>query len=334
MNERIEASTHDNADTVLVSISCITYNQERYVRDCLDGFLNQQCTFNFEILIHDDASTDATADIIREYCQRYPEIIKPLFQKENQYSKGVRGVMARFNFPRARGKYIAMCEGDDYWTDPLKLQKQVDFLEANPDYAICFHAANELSPDGSSTKSGLFGKEARDTYTIEDLAAGNFMHTLTVVFRNQSPYPDWIKESPVGDYVLHYVNAGLGKIKYLPEVMGCYRTGVGVWSAAADKARLTKWLIVLDLLIQHTDRLDLIKILSAQKISIWRGLKALNALEATNPDHALIRQLLDTIDEKQDRLQQYTNEQNLESNFSGKSLIKAIIRKTKKRMGL
>lgn len=121
-----------------VSICCITYNHEPYIRECLDGFLMQKTDFDFEILIHDDASTDKTADIIREYELKYPEIINPIYQTENQYSKGVRPIN-KFNFERAQGKYIAMCEGDDYWTDPFKLQKQVDFLEANVDYVLAGH---------------------------------------------------------------------------------------------------------------------------------------------------------------------------------------------------
>ena len=107
-------------DKPLVSISCIAYNHESYIRQCLDGFLMQKTTFSFEILIHDDASTDNTTDIIREYERKYPDIIKPIYQKENQYSKGIP-ISATFNWPRAKGKYIAMCEGDDYWTDPLKI---------------------------------------------------------------------------------------------------------------------------------------------------------------------------------------------------------------------
>lgn len=119
----------------LVSITCITYNHVNYIRDAIEGFLIQKTNFPVEVLIHDDASTDGTEEIIREYEAKYPEIIKPLYEKENQYVKGRKGSRT-FNFPRARGKYIALCEGDDYWTDPLKLQKQVDFLEANPDYGL------------------------------------------------------------------------------------------------------------------------------------------------------------------------------------------------------
>lgn len=125
-------------DLPLVSISCITFNHARYLRECFDGFLMQQTNFAFEVVVHDDASTDETKAIIEEYTQKHPTVFYPMYQTENQYSKGVRGIMAKFNFPRCRGKYIALCEGDDYWTDPNKLQKQVDFLEANADYSICW----------------------------------------------------------------------------------------------------------------------------------------------------------------------------------------------------
>lgn len=124
---------------VLVSISCITYNHVQYIRQCLDGFLMQQTNFAFEVLIHDDCSTDGTTEIIKEYELMYPDIIKPIYEKENQYQQGKPYGSVVWNFPRAQGKYIAMCEGDDYWIDSLKLQKQVDFLDANPEYSFCCH---------------------------------------------------------------------------------------------------------------------------------------------------------------------------------------------------
>lgn len=124
----------------LVSICCITYNHESYIRETIEGFLMQKTKFPIEVLIHDDESTDKAADIIREYENKYPDIIKPIYQFDNKYSKGI-SVSVTYNFPRARGKYIAMCEGDDYWTDPSKLQKQVDFMEVNPDCSLCFHAS-------------------------------------------------------------------------------------------------------------------------------------------------------------------------------------------------
>jgi len=139
---------------ILVSICCLAYNHEPYIRECLEGFMMQKTTFPFEVLIHDDASTDNTATIIREYEAQYPDIIKPIYQSENQYSKGV-GVTRVYQFSRAKGKYIAMCEGDDYWTDPYKLQKQVDFLEANPDYSSCWCRFKTLSQENGFYKIDL-----------------------------------------------------------------------------------------------------------------------------------------------------------------------------------
>ena len=116
---------------IKISIICNAFNHARYIRDTLDGFVMQKTDFKFEILIHDDASTDETADIIREYEAKYPDLIKPIYQKENQYSKDV-WITDVFQLRRSKGKYIALCEGDDYWTDPDKLQKQYDALESHP----------------------------------------------------------------------------------------------------------------------------------------------------------------------------------------------------------
>lgn len=124
----------------MVSICCISYNHAPFIRKCLDGFLMQECDFAYEILIHDDCSTDGTDAIIREYAAQYPDKIFPIYEEENMFRKGYAGHMdAAFNYPRARGKYIALCEADDYWTDSHKLQKQVDFLESHPDYSVTFH---------------------------------------------------------------------------------------------------------------------------------------------------------------------------------------------------
>lgn len=141
-----------NSEIPLVSISCITYNHEPYIAQTLDGFLMQKTSFPFEILIHDDASTDRTADIIREYEKKFPNLIKPIYQKENQYSKGFTSVSAAWNFPRAQGKYIALCEGDDYWIDENKLQMQVDFLENNPEYGMCYTNFNLVSEKSKNIK--------------------------------------------------------------------------------------------------------------------------------------------------------------------------------------
>jgi glycosyltransferase involved in cell wall biosynthesis len=130
--------------TPLVSITCISFNHEQFIEQCLNGWLMQITNFPFEVVLYDDASTDRTGSVIQEYANRYPNIFNIILSEENQYSRGVRGINAKFNLPRCRGKYIALCEGDDYWTDPYKLQKQVDFLEKNTDFTICWTNYDEL----------------------------------------------------------------------------------------------------------------------------------------------------------------------------------------------
>ncbi|MBQ1636007.1 MAG: glycosyltransferase family 2 protein, partial [Bacteroidales bacterium] len=123
---------------MMVTVICLAYNHGPYIRDALEGFVMQKTAFPFEVIVHDDASTDDTPRIIREYASRYPDIIRPVFQTENQYSKGVP-ISQTFLFPLVKGRYVALCEGDDYWTDPLKLSRQVEALEANPGVDICTH---------------------------------------------------------------------------------------------------------------------------------------------------------------------------------------------------
>ena len=217
----------------LVSISCITYNHAPYIRQCLDGFMMQQTNFAFEVLIHDDASTDGTTEIIKEYEENYPDIIKPLYEEENQWVKGRRG-SAVFNFPRAKGKYIALCEGDDYWTDPLKLQKQVDFLEANPEYVMCSHMFKEYLQTECKFRSDWRGtlKEGLN-YDLDRLIHGYWdFHPLTVMFctakldlKEYSLYPYSM------DAVLFFHLLKKGKGYMIPEEMGVYRIhSGGVWS--------------------------------------------------------------------------------------------------------
>lgn len=144
--------------TPLVTIRCLVYNHEPYLRQCLDGFVMQKTNFPFEAIVHDDASTDRSAEIILEYAERYPDIIKPIFETENQYSKG-DGSLTRIMNAHTRGKYVAMCEGDDYWIDPYKLQKQVDFLEGNPEYGMCYTNFNIYYQQTGRTRYSLFTTE-------------------------------------------------------------------------------------------------------------------------------------------------------------------------------
>lgn len=219
----------------LLSICCVTYNHKKYIRQCLDSFLMQKTNFKFEIIIHDDASTDGTADIIKEYYEKYPDIIKPIFQTENQFSQG-KSISKTFIYPRIKGKYVALCEGDDYWTDPYKLQKQVDFLEANPDYSICFHSV-KVTHESASTKSYIYPqmKKSRKGFTFNTLLNWNFIQTNSVVYRwrfHNENFNDIIPDGILpGDWYLHLCHAKIGKIGFLRDVMSVYRRHPeGIWS--------------------------------------------------------------------------------------------------------
>ena len=125
-------------EEIMVSVYCLAYNHERYIRSALEGFVGQKCNFLYEVIVHDDASTDQTAAIIREYEEKYPKVIRAIYQQENQYSKGTGRLVREFIAPKCRGKYVAVCEGDDYWIDPLKLEKQVAYMESHPQCTFCF----------------------------------------------------------------------------------------------------------------------------------------------------------------------------------------------------
>lgn len=223
----------------LVSISCTTYNHEAYIRKCLDGILSQKCDFEFEILIHDDASTDATQEIIKEYQAKYPNIVKPFFQSENQYSKGVRGINVRFNLPRAKGKYIAVCEGDDYWNNPLKLQKQIQFLESNEDCSLCYHKTRVKVASGSMEDYffGPKGVTEPSKFSLEYFLKANSdigIRTVSMILRMEVALkiPEWVKNAPVEDLSVQLFAGTLGKYGYLPDEMAVYTRGnPGAWSA-------------------------------------------------------------------------------------------------------
>jgi len=211
--------------TPLVSICCLTYNHGVYIRDAIEGFLIQKTTFPFEILIHDDASIDNTAQIIREYELQYPHLIFPIYQKENQYSKG-RRLTLRFNVTRARGKYIALCEGDDYWTDPYKLQKQVDFLETNPEYGLCYTSAKVFVQKTSTFSKTVIGSPVE---SFEELLLKPGIVTLTTVFRRaycegySSEVLPYSTNWKMGDYPLWLYIATKSKMKFMEDITATYR---------------------------------------------------------------------------------------------------------------
>lgn len=207
----------------LVSVVSTTYNHEPYIRDCLEGFLMQKTNFPVEVIIHDDASTDHTADIIREYYEKRPDLFHVIIERENQYSQHINISIPLYE--QAQGKYIALCEGDDYWTDPLKLQKQFDFMESHPDCSLCFHNvlqktegindSNRLTiPQGETTPKMIYPHWA--------------IPTCSVLLKKQV-IPEYIKTRLrfkgfyCGDIVLFLSASNIGKLWGLKDTMAVYR---------------------------------------------------------------------------------------------------------------
>ena len=213
----------------LLSVVMITYGHEQYIRDAIDGVLMQQCNFDFELILANDCSPDATDTVILEILKTHPKASKVRYiNHENNI-----GMMPNFIYAlqQAHGNYIALCDGDDYWTDPYKLQKQVGFLEANLDYELCFHKVKILKPNGELVED--FITKVPENYEAQETFArlGNYIHTPSVVYRNiLRKFPEEFEMSPIGDYFLYMMLAEHGKFKYMDEEMAVYRFGVGIHS--------------------------------------------------------------------------------------------------------
>ncbi|WPL14168.1 Putative glycosyltransferase EpsE [Thiorhodovibrio litoralis] len=263
----------------LVSICCLTYNHERFIAECLDGFLKQETTFPVEVLIHDDASVDGTAEIIRIYAARHPQIVYPILQMENQYSKK-KYPMSIFLYPRVKGEYIALCEGDDYWIDSSKLEKQVSALQLCPKYSSSFHET-EVIFNGEFT-GRKYGVTIKSELKAEDtIAAYAPFHTSSFIFRSKiSPRLMTMPRVTSGDMYHFSVASAHGPIVKVAGVMSVYRKHDG---------GITSSRLVIDRF--HQDRIKLIHLLDEmhefkyeakaaeviafhnRKISIANGLK-------------------------------------------------------------
>ncbi len=237
------SSTLIDNDNPLVVIQTITYNQEAYIRDALEGIVSQQTKFRFVAIVHDDASTDSTAEIIREYATKYPDIIKPILETENQYSKhdGSLGRIIRKATDDTGAKYVAMCEGDDYWTDPLKLQKQVDFLESNPDYSMCFGNAMEHWENGQQIDKPFSEIKDKDYSGLEMLEKW-IVPTASVLYRNEvAKIPTHVKlrdsgKLLAGDIAIFLACAKCGKVRGFSDFFSVYRRlDSGVVRSVMDK---------------------------------------------------------------------------------------------------
>jgi len=239
----------EEQEEIMVSIICNTYNHEEFIAEAIESFLIQETYFKFEILIHDDASTDKTAEIIRLYEQKYPSLIKPIYQSINQYSTGIKPSVT-FSYPRAKGKYIALCEGDDYWTDPNKLQIQFECLENNPDVVCCCHNECKLTENGLINESRLSPQNQQSFTGYEMMTCQCLILPLTAFFRNLDVLRDYPLERKYvanGDAFLFSILGQYGSCMYLPMIKpAVYRVHEGgIWSmkshAEQKGMRLNTW---------------------------------------------------------------------------------------------
>ena len=247
----------------LLAVWMVTYNHGPYIEQAIESVMMQQTDFDFKLYIGEDGSPDDTAAICKKLHAKYPDKIALFLNEKNTgaHPNGIKMYHVCFD---SGAKYTALIEGDDYWTDPLKLQKQVGFLEANPDYSICFHNVDILKK-GSIEMSHL-SLHVPETTTILDLAKRNYIHTCSVIFRNHlfGDFPEYFATAPVGDYYLHLLNAKYGKIKYFDAIMGVYRLhGTSVWSSQQQHERELRWVTFLKRIRPEFPR-DVQKVLDRQ----------------------------------------------------------------------
>ena len=238
-------------DKVKVSVICLAYNHAKYIRDTLEGFVSQETDFPFEVIVHDDASTDGTDSIIREYQARRPDIIKSIFQKENQHSKGVL-ITREFIFPILKGEYVAFCEGDDYWTDTHKLMRQVKALDSHPEADICSHRTLRLK---NGKFDGWIAPRLRDGIIPAEsviIGGGGWYCATSSLMCRREAYLEWtpMRDVVMIDYVMAIQCSLRGGMVYLNDCLSAYRVGTeGSWTNRHDrKARIKNRLIMIEML--------------------------------------------------------------------------------------
>lgn len=230
------------AERIMVSVCCITYNQEKYIANALDSFLNQKTNFRYEIIIHDDASTDGTVDIIKKYKKKYPDKIITIFEKENQYSKNHNSVL-NIVFSRARGKYIALCEGDDGFCNSDKLQLQFDIINNNSSISLVSHNNKVIDDNCNFIEDSV--PYSKHKITERDFLNNyyNSMHTSSMMFRKRDVInlPEYFNNALVGDLPLKMYLLSIGNCYHINKIMSFYRIGsIGSWSLSQkkDKSKL------------------------------------------------------------------------------------------------
>ena len=236
---------------VKVSVCCLCYNHGKYIRQAIESMVHQKTNFKYEIIIHDDASTDNSADIIREYEAKYPDLVKGIYQTENQYSKG-GGILAKFVYPMAKGDYIAVLDTDDFWCDDNKLQKQFDIMEAHPECSICVHKVRQIEESGETYADRFIPEEyygiSGSGIVDEDLLCKALFgkgypfqtssylirrSVVNVLIQNKDIFPN------IYDYVQLMASLCCGKLYYIDTVMSTYRASVpSSWSKTRDEMRI------------------------------------------------------------------------------------------------
>lgn len=256
---------------IKISACIITYNQQDYIRDCLEGAINQIVDYDYEIVIGDDCSTDTTFQICQEYADKYPDKVR-LLSRDNNLGMA-KNWMATIK--ECEGKYIALCEGDDYWTDSHKLQKQVDFLESNPDYVLSFHKVSVLKTNGEFVEDFLTNVPVGYQEILTLAQYGNYIHTPSVVFRNIiKEFPVEFEQCPIVDFFLYLLLAEHGKLNYSEDEMGVYRFGVGIYSGAAMLKKINNNLKLFTLLASHFKREDIKSIITERQSRSAKSLES------------------------------------------------------------
>lgn len=235
----------------LVAVWMVTYNQEAYIREAVTSIMAQKTTFNYKLFIGEDYSTDATRSICAELKKEYSDRIELILNRRN-----IGGMKNAINVYKqclnSSSKYIALCEGDDYWTDTLKLQKQVDFLEQNSDYNICFHEISVLNQETGELEEDTIARKVSETTTILDLARGNFIHTPSVMLRCNFKIPRWFVNSSIGDWTLYMLCVNDKKIKKMSDTMAVYRVHKkSSWSSKSQEERIRKTVLSVKLLYMN-----------------------------------------------------------------------------------
>jgi glycosyltransferase involved in cell wall biosynthesis len=218
----------------LVSVVMITYGHEKYIADAINGVLNQECNFEYELILSNDASPDNTHNIISELLSQHP---KSKVVKYTLHNKNI-GMMPNslYALKLAKGKYIAFCEGDDFWTDNNKLQKQVEFLESHEDYVMSFHSVDVKLID--SNDNFFYPKPPKDILHLRDIIREHYIPTCSLIYRReifQNGYPKWLLNSISGDIPLEILLSSKGKTKYFDTPMACYRRNLGGISQSSEQ---------------------------------------------------------------------------------------------------